>query len=59
VWQCGWTASDLNYSPGNGITPTGDPVQILDCDAADGPLIEAPSLILHDGTYVRYIEMVL
>ncbi|KAL4865158.1 hypothetical protein BDV12DRAFT_200442 [Aspergillus spectabilis] len=33
------------------ITPDGDPVQILDRDEADGPLIEAPSLIKIDGTY--------
>lgn len=34
----------------DGVTPTGGAVQVLDRDAADGPLVEAPSLILHDGT---------
>lgn len=34
----------------DGVTPTGNPVQILDRDANDGPLIEAPSLVLHNGT---------
>ncbi|KAI5991362.1 glycoside hydrolase family 43 protein [Pisolithus marmoratus] len=34
------------------LTPTGDPVQILDRGPQDGPLIEAPVLILHNGTYV-------
>jgi hypothetical protein len=43
----------------DGITPSSDPVQILDRDAADGPLVESPSRILHEGTYVRYIKMVL
>ena len=40
----------------DGVTPNGDPVQILDRDTADGPLIEAPSLILHDGTYVLFFS---
>lgn len=34
----------------NGVTITGSPVQILDRGQYDGPLIEAPSLILHSGT---------
>ncbi|KAL3474054.1 glycosyl hydrolase [Aspergillus californicus] len=33
------------------VTPDGDPVQILDRDDGDGPLIEAPSLLKVDGTY--------
>lgn len=33
------------------VTPDGDPVQILDRDEADGPLVEAPSLVKVDGTY--------
>ncbi|KAL2826706.1 glycosyl hydrolase [Aspergillus cavernicola] len=33
------------------VTPDGDPVQILDRDDADGPLVEAPSLLKVDGTY--------
>ncbi|KAI6041815.1 glycoside hydrolase family 43 protein [Pisolithus marmoratus] len=34
------------------LTATGDPLQILDRGPYDGPLIEAPALILHNGTYV-------
>ncbi|KAJ5946876.1 hypothetical protein N7454_003715 [Penicillium verhagenii] len=33
------------------VTPNGDPIQLLDRDDADGPLIEAPSLANVDGTY--------
>lgn len=40
----------------DGITPRGDPVQILDRDANDGPLIEAPKLVLHEGTYVLFFS---
>lgn len=34
----------------DGVTPNGDPVQILDRSDADGPLIEAPDLVLNGGT---------
>ncbi|KAK3168852.1 hypothetical protein OEA41_005300 [Lepraria neglecta] len=40
----------------DGVTPSGDPVKILDRDAADGPLIEAPDLILHEGTYFLFFS---
>ncbi|EGO03197.1 glycoside hydrolase family 43 protein [Serpula lacrymans var. lacrymans S7.3] len=40
----------------DGVTPTGNPVQILDRGVADGPLIEAPALILHQGTYVLFFS---
>ena len=40
----------------DGVTPTGSPVQILDRDANDGPLIEAPDLILHEGTYFLFFS---
>ncbi|KAJ5098317.1 hypothetical protein N7532_005318 [Penicillium argentinense] len=33
------------------VTPNGDPIQLLDRDDNDGPLIEAPSLVNVDGTY--------
>ncbi|KAL1964802.1 hypothetical protein VTN77DRAFT_6304 [Rasamsonia byssochlamydoides] len=36
------------------ITPVGDAVQILDRDDSDGPLVEAPNLILKDGTYFLF-----
>ncbi|KAL4883571.1 glycosyl hydrolase [Aspergillus karnatakaensis] len=35
----------------DGITKVGSPIQILDRDDADGPLVEGPSLIKVDGTY--------
>ena len=40
----------------DGVTPNGNPVQILDRDANDGPLVEAPYLILHEGTYVLFFS---
>ncbi|KAL4784896.1 glycosyl hydrolase [Aspergillus varians] len=33
------------------VTPVGTPVKILDRDEADGPLVEAPSLLKVDGVY--------
>ncbi|KAJ5511298.1 Glycoside hydrolase family 43 [Penicillium expansum] len=40
----------------DGVTPIGDAVQILDRNTADGdgPLVEAPNLILHGGTYFLF-----
>ncbi|EIW77470.1 glycoside hydrolase family 43 protein [Coniophora puteana RWD-64-598 SS2] len=39
----------------DGLTPTGNPVEILDRIASeDGPLVEAPVLIIHGGTYVLF-----
>ncbi|KAH8697077.1 putative endo xylanase [Talaromyces proteolyticus] len=35
----------------DGITPDGDPIQLLDRSDLDGPLIEAPSIMLKDGIY--------
>jgi len=40
----------------DGVTLNGDPVQILDRDTNDGPLIEAPYLVLHEGTYVLFFS---
>lgn len=41
----------------DGITPLGNPVQILDRDAFDGPLIEAPSLHRSDeGIYFLFFS---
>ena len=40
----------------DGVTPTGDPTEILNRDAADGPLVEAPDLILVDGTYYLFFS---
>ncbi|KAJ5462304.1 hypothetical protein N7530_010509 [Penicillium desertorum] len=40
----------------DGVTPIGDAVQILDRNTADGdgPLVEAPNLILHGDTYFLF-----
>jgi beta-xylosidase len=35
----------------DGTTPTGDPIELIDRSSIDGPLIEAPSLLLSDGIY--------
>lgn len=37
----------------DGVTPTGEPIKLLDRDASDGILIEAPSLVRSEssGTY--------
>ena len=41
----------------DGVTPTSSaPTQILDRDATDGPLVEAPYLILVDGTYYLFFS---
>ncbi|KAL2042853.1 hypothetical protein N7G274_004613 [Stereocaulon virgatum] len=40
----------------DGVTPNGDPIQVLDRGDADGPLIEAPDLILVDGTYFLFFS---
>lgn len=41
----------LQQMESDGITPTGSPIKILDRGTADGPLIEAPDLVLVDGVY--------
>ena len=42
---------------GDGYTVTGNPMRILNRDAADGPLIEAPALTRQDnGQYVLYFS---
>jgi beta-xylosidase len=35
----------------DGIQVDGEPIQLLDRDEHDGPLIEAPSMLYHDGIY--------
>lgn len=41
----------------DGFTTIGNPVQILDRTTADGPLVEAPSLIkTQDGSYVLFFS---
>jgi len=46
----------LQQMSADGLTPVGSPVQILDRSDADGPLVEAPSLVVHDGTYVLFFS---
>lgn len=42
---------------GDGITPKGPPIQILDRDSRDGPLVEAPSLVrTQDGQYALFFS---
>ena len=44
-------------SADDGYTPIGDKTQLLDRGEADGPLIEAPSLVrARDGTYVLFFS---
>lgn len=41
----------------DGTSPIGEPIQILDRSKADGPLIEAPSLVRsRDGLYVLFFS---
>ena len=40
----------------DGVTPTGNATQILDRGPADGPLVEAPDLILVNGTYYLFFS---
>ena len=40
----------------DGVTPDGNPVQILDRDKNDGPLIEAPSLVYANGQYTLFFS---
>lgn len=36
----------------DGLSAVGSPVQVLDRGQFDGPLIEAPNLLLQNGVYV-------
>jgi len=44
----------LQQVEADGVTPVGDAVQIFDRDADDGPLVEAPNLILQGDTYFLF-----
>ncbi|KZP11424.1 glycoside hydrolase family 43 protein [Athelia psychrophila] len=46
----------LQQMESDAITPTGSAIQILDRSAADGPLIEAPDLVLVDGVYFLFFS---
>nr|AFW16060.1 putative beta-xylosidase [Phanerodontia chrysosporium] len=46
----------LQQLAADGITPIGSPVQILDRSDADGPLVEAPSLVKVNGVYILFFS---
>ncbi|KAJ7842253.1 glycosyl hydrolase [Mycena olivaceomarginata] len=46
----------LQKMAADGVTPVGSPVQILDRDAGDGPLVEAPSLINVNGVFFLFFS---
>lgn len=58
---CGNTVNPIVPTPlmlqrmmSDGLTPEGEPIQILDRTDADGPLIEAPAMISDKGTYYLF-----
>lgn len=61
---CGNTREPIVSTPimlqemeADGITPVDEPVQILDRDASDGPLIEAPAITRsHEGIYFLFFS---
>ncbi|KAG8849661.1 hypothetical protein FRB96_000687 [Tulasnella sp. 330] len=46
----------LQAMESNGVTPSGNPITLLNRSAADGPLIEAPGLVHIDGTYFLFFS---
>jgi beta-xylosidase len=61
--SCGNTVDPIVPTPlmlqqleADGITPVNDPIELLDRGDADGPLIEAPNLLLYDGTYFLFFS---
>ncbi|KAJ7508423.1 glycosyl hydrolase [Mycena galericulata] len=50
------TPIKLQQVAANRYTLIGSPVQILDRDAGDGPLVEAPSLIYVDGAFFLFFS---
>ncbi|KAN0103311.1 glycoside hydrolase family 43 protein [Hyaloscypha variabilis] len=44
----------LQQLASDGVTAVGNPIELLDRDGGDGPLIEAPNLILVDGVYILF-----
>lgn len=44
----------LQETAKDGVTPVGEAIQILDRDDSDGPLVEAPNLILRGNTYFLF-----
>ena len=61
--SCGNTVAPIVPTPimlqnmaADGVTPVGSPVQLIDRDPIDGPLIEAPSLMRIGNTYVLFFS---
>ena len=46
----------LQQLASDGVTPVGSPIELLDRGNADGPLIEAPNLILVNGVYFLFFS---
>jgi beta-xylosidase len=46
----------LQQLAADGFTPVGAPIQLIDRGDADGPLIEAPNIILHNGVYIIFFS---
>jgi len=46
----------LQKLQGDGLTPAGDPVQILDRSTEDGALVEAPNIVHQDGVYFLFFS---
>lgn len=40
----------------DGVTPVNNPIELLDRGDADGPLIEAPNLLLYGGAYFSFFS---
>lgn len=61
--SCGNTVSPIVSTPlllqqlaSDGVTAVDNPIQLLDRGDADGPLIEAPNLILVNGVYILFFS---
>jgi len=46
----------LQQLAADSVTAVGDPIQLLDRDDADGPLVEAPNLTLVNGVYFLFFS---
>lgn len=60
---CGNTVAPIVPTPlilqalaSDGVTPVGDPIELLNRSDADGPLIEAPNVILVNGVYFLFFS---
>jgi beta-xylosidase len=61
--SCGNTVDPIVPTPlmlqqleSDGVTPVNDPIELLDRGSADGPLIEAPNMLLYEGTYFLFFS---